>query len=64
MFNLPLKLRQHKQQDIMKTSRIYLVLAGMILVGTLISCGAGRTAGCDAYGQEIVVEQNQDLASK
>tara|TARA_Y100001933_G_C18464987_1_gene341676 strand:+ start:339 stop:485 length:147 start_codon:yes stop_codon:yes gene_type:complete len=48
----------------MKTSRIYLVLAALILTGTLISCGAGRTAGCDAYGQEMIIEQNQDLASK
>jgi hypothetical protein len=47
----------------MKTNKIYLILAGLILAGTFISCGVNRTAGCDAYGQEIVIEQTQDLAS-
>ena len=48
----------------MKTNKIYLILAGLVLAGTFISCGVNRTAGCDAYGQEIVIEQTQELASK
>ena len=48
----------------MKTNKIYLILAGLIMASTLISCGVNRTAGCDAYGQKIVVEQTNDLASR
>ncbi|MDG1840787.1 MAG: hypothetical protein P8I93_00405 [Crocinitomicaceae bacterium] len=48
----------------MRQNKIYLLLVAMILVGSLISCGVNRTAGCDAYGQEIQMDQNQDLAIK
>ena len=48
----------------MKTNKIYLILAGLIMVTVFISCGVNRTAGCDAYGQEVIHENNQDLASK
>jgi len=48
----------------MRQNKIYLLLVAMILVGSLISCGVNRTAGCDAYGQDVQVEQNQDLAIK
>ncbi len=48
----------------MKTNKIYLIFAGMILAVVLISCGVNRTAGCDAYGQEVILENNKDLASK
>ncbi len=48
----------------MKTNKIYLILGCFIVVSSFISCGVNRTAGCDAYGQEIVIEKTQDLASK
>ena len=48
----------------MRQNKIYLLLVAMILVGSLISCGVNRTAGCDAYGQGIQMDQNQDLAIK
>jgi len=48
----------------MKTNKIYLILAGLILSVMIISCGVNRTAGCDAYGQMVLEEQNQDLATK
>jgi hypothetical protein len=47
----------------MKT-KITLAIFGLLFVaGLLSSCGAGGTAGCDAYGQ-AKIKQNADLASK
>jgi hypothetical protein len=47
----------------MKT-KITLAIFGLLFVAGLVSsCGAGGTAGCDAYGQ-AKIKQNADLASK
>ena len=46
-------------------SRATLVFLLAFLTTILISCGAGRTARCDAYGSIDNVEiENQDLVSK
>jgi hypothetical protein len=46
-------------------SKATLVFLLAFLTTFLISCGAGRTASCDAYGSIDNTEvENQDLASK
>jgi hypothetical protein len=46
----------------MKTKFTLLICAAVVTV-VLASCGAGRTASCDAYGS-IQQTENSDLASK
>jgi len=46
-------------------SKVTLIFLFAFLTTILISCGAGRTASCDAYGSiDNVQIENQDLASK
>jgi hypothetical protein len=46
-------------------SKATLVFLLAFLTTILISCGAGRTASCDAYGSiDNVQVENQDLVSK
>jgi len=46
----------------MKT-KFALLLSAVVTTLVLASCGAGRTASCDAYGS-VETQQNNDLASK
>lgn len=46
-------------------SKATLVFLFAFLSTILISCGAGRTASCDAYGSIDNIEvENQDLSTK
>jgi hypothetical protein len=46
-------------------SKATLVFLLAFLSTILISCGAGRTASCDAYGSiDSIQVENQDLTSK
>jgi|TARA_Y100000589_G_scaffold312752_1_gene333425 hypothetical protein len=46
-------------------SKATLVFLLAFLSTILISCGAGRTASCDAYGSiDNIQVENQDLTSK
>ena len=53
---------QTTKQTTMKTKFTLLICAAVVSV-ILASCGAGRTASCDAYGS-IQQTENSDLASK
>jgi hypothetical protein len=47
----------------MKTKTTF-ILAAFATLLVLASCGAGRTASCDAYGSLEQTTQNADLATR
>jgi hypothetical protein len=47
----------------MKT-KSFLFLAAFVTLIMLASCGAGRTASCDAYGKLEQTTQSADLATR
>jgi hypothetical protein len=47
----------------MKTKSIF-ILAAFATLLVLASCGAGRTASCDAYGNLEQTTNNADLATR
>jgi hypothetical protein len=57
-----LKRSQTTKQITMKTKLTLMICVAVVAV-VLASCGAGRTASCDAYGS-VQQTENSDLAAK